>query len=166
MKRWLAILFIAATPLQALAAESLECGDGSRAWVDVSAHELTARTKDGVAVSRELPVCAFLKIHTNKCVLGLFCYGSDRKVKIPVRFDSTTYTYETEAARIPLKKKWTPVNADCWELADYEIYELNIGSRSTPDLDGGRVYVTAGDPGVSRTVVLDSSRDDVFHVCQ
>src|SRR5581483_965297 len=130
MKPWLATLLLTALAATPVRAAPPECGDGSRAWVDVSAHELTAKTKDGTAVTSELPACAFLKIHTNVCVLGVFCYGSDRKVRIPVRFDSASGRYESEAVTIPLKKIWTPSRPDCWELPDYEIYELNIGRSS------------------------------------
>ena len=122
--------------------------------------------KDGSVVTNELPACAFLKVHTTKCILGVICYGTDRTVKIPITFDSANGWYTTEAERILLRKIWVPSHPDCWEIPDYEIYEINIGKYAKPDLNGGRAYVDAGDPGLSETVVLDSSTDDVFHVCQ
>jgi hypothetical protein len=164
LKMWGAVSMLMLISLSAFA-DVPECGDGSRAFVDVAAHELTALAPDGAAVTRELPVCAFLKIHTNICLLGM-CFGADRKVRIPARFVESTGRYVIEATRVELRKHWVPRNPDCWEMADYEIYEINVGKGAHPGLDGGRAYLSPGDPAFAKNVVLNTTREDLFGVCK
>ena len=146
------------------AADVPECGSGDQAWVDVNAHEIAAKDASGAVIAVELPVCGFLKIHTNHCLLGM-CFGTYRLVEIPVRYDEATGRYISEARRVDLHKQWVPGNPSCWEIPEHEIFEVNIGAKADPERAGGRTYLEPGDPARDQAVMLSGNREDLYHAC-